>query len=191
MQRTGFRAPSLFTGINTVSISGPQDPFLTPKDIIRDPSKDPQGNIVSWNQASYIVALSALSFDQSKKNRQVSFLRARLRVLWSDNPLLGAGRDAVYMIQGTSEYFLEDMAKLLCGFANLPVSQLSEQMCEAAISPSQPLTQMRAVARADVTNKKTKADKDFSQIVWSPVGVSWNPDGSVAAFNEVENRTLG
>lgn len=191
MQRPGFRAPSLFTGINAVSISGPQDPFLCPKDIIRDATRDPKGNIVSWNRASYFVALTSLTFENSKKNRQLSYLRARLRVLWSDNPVLGADRDAVYMIQGTSEYFLEDMAKLLCGFANMPVSQLSEQMCEAAISPSQPLTQIRAVARADVSNKKTKKDVDFFQIAWSPVGVSWNPDGSVAAFHEVENRTLG
>lgn len=191
MRIPGLQQTSIFADINKIDLNGPQEPFLMCKNIVRDPNAaNPKANILSADPAQYIVELKSFLVEQSKKNKAKSFIRAKLKVLWSDCPELPAGRDATYQLQFDSQYFREDYAKLLCAFANKHSSELTVEMCEGALAPSQPLTAIRACARATTRWKRTGNNVDFTGVDWSPILVQWDAQGKAVGFQEVENRML-
>ena len=191
MRIPGLQQRSIFADMNTLDLNGPQDPFLLCKNIVRDPSAtNPKASILSADPAEYIVAITSFTVEQSQKNKAKSFIRAKLKVLWSDCPELPAGRDATYLLNFDSQYFKEDYARLLCGFANKHVKELTEAMCEGALAPAQPLTAMRFCARARTYWKRTGNNVDFTGVTWSPILTQWDAQGNAVGFQEVENRML-
>jgi hypothetical protein len=183
------RGRSVFEGVGNVQLNGPKVPFLTPKNIRRDLSLPPDGNIVSSEDCTYVCSIDKFTYEESKnpRKRGKAYIRVRFTILWTDGQMV-VGTKAVYMMDTGGQYFIDDVARVVTAAMNMPPSAFSPQDYETVTGPTQPLTQAQRCVKILVRNKKTGVQKDFSQHFFSPIGVSFSAPGVVSNIFEVENH---
>ena len=185
---------SLFQGVNTVTLAGQKDPFMRPKNIRRDlsPTAKPDSNIISSEDALFVLRVDKVEVlvSGNPKSRGKSWIKLTFKVLWTDcdDPECGIGKTVTHLIDTNGQYFLEDIARFVCGATNQPPEAFLPVHYEEMVGAGQPLTVNKACVQAKVHNKKTKDGKDFFQHWYSPIGVTFDANG-VATITAVEDRT--
>lgn len=164
-----------FGGIENEEVGGPRSAFLQPKNVVRDGSLPEDRNIVSAEEATYILRIDEISFERTRKKGNV--LKTTFTVVAGDG-VNAVGTQAVHMLMESNEYFLKEVKLLVANAMNARPDQFVESDYEAMVSPAQPVTAAKRHIRASVSAIKTKAGKDFTRISWSPIEVA--ADGSIS-----------
>ncbi len=173
-----------FAKVAEAEIGFARFPDLTPANVRRDlsirlPAKGGKNNnVVHSEPAVYDLQLLEIEFFDARKAG--SAVKATFLVKASTPGALPAGTKACHLVWTNSDYFDREIKELLANAANVNPAQITEAMCEAAVSPGQPLTANNRHVRARVGEyAPTKSGSLFSRISFEPLEVQ--ADGTLAA----------
>lgn len=150
-----------------------RDPFLQPKNIVRDPNGREGFDIVSSEPATLILRIDELDYGKTRKSGMR--LKVTMTIEASDDPAQPAGHRVSYMVMQNSDYWLKDVTRFVAAAMNVRPDAFVESDYDAMVSARQPVTAARRRIRAVVENIKnstTNKGKDFTRISWSPIEVT-------------------
>lgn len=186
------KGKSLFAGVEKVELGMQREPFMRPKNIRRDPTeKDPKKNILSCEDAIFIVQNLKMEVFESTQTRGAAWIKSTFLVLWTDcdDPEVQAGKTVVHMIDCNGRFFLKDIASYVCALTNKPPEAFAPAHYEEMVGVSQPVAANKLCAMVKIHNKKTDAGNDFFQHWFSPIGIQRDAAGNYVGHYEVEDLT--
>lgn len=159
-----------FSGMDKVDIGGgDRDPFLQPRNVVRDLSQLEHRNIISCDPALYVLRIDGIEYSGTRKKGDK--FKAKITVMAGNGPN-AIGSRAVYMVMASSDYFQRDVMRMVTAACNAPPKPFTnsqgkqfpgfkESDFDIIISKQQPLVGMYVAD--EVNNNKNDGSKDASK----------------------------
>jgi hypothetical protein len=113
----------------------------------------------------YLLEIQAIKMGESRSGE--GFFLSEFKIIESSNPELPPGAPVTWMTMKRFESFLKGIKAFIAAAAGCTIDEVTQAICDAAVSEDQPLAGVRVSAFAK--DIKTKKGGDFTKVMFSSV----------------------
>ena len=114
----------------------------------------------------YLLEIQAIKMGESSRTGEGFFL-SEFKIIESSNAELPPGAPVTWMTMKRFESFLKGIKAFIAAAAGCTIDEVTQAICDAAVSEDQPLAGVRVSAFAK--DIKTKKGGDFTKVMFSSV----------------------
>ena len=113
----------------------------------------------------YLLEIQAIKMGESRNGE--GYFLSEFKIIESSNPELPPGAPVTWMTMKRFESFLKGIKAFIAAAAGCTIDEVTQAICDAAVSEDQPLAGVRVSAFAK--DIKTKKGGDFTKVMFSSV----------------------
>lgn len=113
----------------------------------------------------YLLEIQAIKMGESRSGE--NYFLSEFKIIESSNPELPPGAPVTWMTMKRFESFLKGIKAFIAAAAGCTIDEVTQAICDAAVSEDQPLAGVRVSAFAK--DIKTKKGGDFTKVMFSSV----------------------